>query len=174
MLGLEQKPSPHEFLQIGTMHWFPPGSVFQPGQQYEWKREPHTLGPLSVSWPRRRTRCTSLCSAVPVKRLAWYAPFPVCAPITWTAARHTAAHPSSTWASITGPIGHLAFPPTLPCSDFWFSVWTQATQGFRLGFTPSPWVHSRAGLAAIGVPRRRGALNRIGDRMCASQWNIEL
>lgn len=80
MFGLEQKPSPHEFLQIAvgrqsrsnprpqpymanrrwhraiphiphskkshlrTMHWFPPGRVFQPGQQYEWKRDPHTLG----------------------------------------------------------------------------------------------------------------------------------
>lgn len=29
---------------LRTMHWFPPGRVFQPGQQYEWKREPHTLG----------------------------------------------------------------------------------------------------------------------------------
>lgn len=33
MLGLEQKPSPHELRQIGTMHWFPPVRVFQPGQQ---------------------------------------------------------------------------------------------------------------------------------------------
>lgn len=36
-----------EFCDVGnlrTMHWFPPGRVFQPGQQYEWKREPHTLG----------------------------------------------------------------------------------------------------------------------------------
>ncbi len=29
---------------LRTIHWFPPGRVFQPGQQYEWKREPHTLG----------------------------------------------------------------------------------------------------------------------------------
>lgn len=113
MLGLEQKPSPHEFLQIGTMHWFPPGRVFQPGQQYEWNREPHTLGPLSVSWPRRRTRCTSLCSVASVKRLAWYAPVPVCELDTWTAPRNTAAHPRSTWASIMEPIALLVLQPRL-------------------------------------------------------------
>lgn len=135
MLGLEQKPSPHEFLQIGTIHWFPPGRVFQPGQQYEWKREPHTLGPLSVSWPRRRTRCTSLWSTVPVKRLAWYAPFPVSPKATWAAVRHIAAHPSSTWASFPDPIGQFGYPSNrstsvlfLTLSDSLFTVWTQAEQ----------------------------------------------
>lgn len=50
MFGREQNPSPHEFLQIGTIHWFPPGNVFHPGQQYEWKRDPQTFGPFSASW----------------------------------------------------------------------------------------------------------------------------
>lgn len=105
MLGLEQKPSPHEFLQIAgktnrrvnwlcvvfsntwwnriiqplfvifslsfvvsfkdelrrgnlrTIHWFPPGRVFQPGQQYEWKREPHTLGLMKT---RKKEQTNSL------------------------------------------------------------------------------------------------------------------
>lgn len=44
------KTSSHAFSSLQekrylrTIHWFPPGRVFQPGQQYEWKREPHTLG----------------------------------------------------------------------------------------------------------------------------------
>lgn len=45
---------------LRTMHWLPPGRVFQPGQQYEWKREPHTLGltetrhsrKSALGWPK--------------------------------------------------------------------------------------------------------------------------
>ena len=66
--------------------------------------------PLSVSWPRRRTRWASLWSTVPVNLLAWYGPSPVWAPATWTAERHTAAHPSNTWASFPDPIGQSGYP----------------------------------------------------------------
>lgn len=91
--------------------------------------------PLSVSWPRRRTRCTSLWSTVPVKRLAWKGAFPVSTQCTWNAARHIAAHPSSTWASFPDPIGRSGYPSKrsisvlpLTLSDSLFTVWTQAEQ----------------------------------------------
>ena len=41
---------------LRTMHWFPPGSVFQPGQQYEWKREPHTLGLTETKRQNKQTQ----------------------------------------------------------------------------------------------------------------------
>lgn len=42
---------------LRTIHWFPPGRVFQPGQQYEWKREPHTLGLMET---RKKEQTNSL------------------------------------------------------------------------------------------------------------------
>lgn len=91
--------------------------------------------PLSVSWPRRRTRCTSLWSTVPVKRLAWNGPFPVSPKATWTIATHIATHPSSTWANFPDPIGRPGYPSNrstlvlpLTLSDSLFTVWTQAEQ----------------------------------------------
>lgn len=51
MLGLEQNPSPQVLRQMGTIHWFPPVRVFQPGQQKALFLAPHTLGPLRTSEP---------------------------------------------------------------------------------------------------------------------------
>ena len=67
--------------------------------------------PLRVSWPRRLTRCTSLWSSVPVKRLAWYCPVPGVSPQhKWNDPTHMAAHPSSTWASFPDAIGPSGYP----------------------------------------------------------------
>lgn len=89
--------------------------------------------PLSVSWPRRRTRCTSFWSTVLVNRLAWYDPSPVWPQTTWTAERHTAAHPSSTWASFPDPIDRSGYPSNrstfvLQLTLWLFTVWTQDEQ----------------------------------------------
>lgn len=43
---------------LRTIHWFPPDRVFQPGQQYEWKREPHTLGLLDTRKMSKQTYCS--------------------------------------------------------------------------------------------------------------------
>lgn len=73
--------------------------------------------PLNVSWPRRRTRCASLWSTVPVKRLAWYGPFPVWLQATWTAPRHITTHPSRAWVSFPDPIGRLYLHLSPSCAD---------------------------------------------------------
>lgn len=77
----------------------PIGFKEQPGPGH-WHGRPRSAPyPLSVSWPRRRTRCTSLWSTPPLKRLAWYCWSPVW-PL-WTTERHSARHPSS----VPDPIG---------------------------------------------------------------------
>lgn len=108
--------------------------------------------PLSVSWPRRRTRCTSLWSSVPVKRLAWSGPFAVWPHATWTAARHTDIHPSITWASMPDPIGRSGNPSNWVTSVLPFPLWLSVQSedpGWagrcRPGSRPSPGVHSRVG-----------------------------
>lgn len=108
--------------------------------------------PLSVSWPRRRTRCTSLWSTVPVNRLAWYGPSPVWPQTTWTAERHTAAHPSSTWASFPDPIGRSGYPSNCSTSVLPLTLWLSGhrmdpgwAEGSRPGSRPSSGAHSRVG-----------------------------
>lgn len=108
--------------------------------------------PLSVSWPRRRTRCTSLWSTVPVNRLAWYGPSPVWPQATRTTERHTPAHPSSTCASFPDPIGRSGYPSNRSTSvlplTLRFSVhrinpgWAE---GSGPGSGPSLSTHSRVG-----------------------------
>lgn len=159
-MGLEQKPSPQEFLQMGTIHWFPPGSVFQPGQQYEWNREPHTLGPLSVSCPRRRTRCASLWSTVPVKRLACTGSPTVCPPATRTAARQSVTHPSSTWASFRAAIGWSGFPssPIYSCR-IGASQDQCSAYGPRLGRLKQTWILTKSRCALLpSALQQRGCL----------------
>lgn len=101
--------------------------------------------PLSVSWPRRRTRCTSLWSTAPVKRLAWYGPSPVWLQVTWTTDTDNAAHPSSTWARFPDAIGRPGYPPFQQLA-VWFSN-CQINQGraekLRPGSGPSPAVDCR-------------------------------
>lgn len=101
--------------------------------------------PLSVSWPRRRTRCTSLWSTAPVKRLAWYAPSPVWLQVTWTTDTDSAAHPSSTWARFPDAIGRPGYPPFQRLA-VWFSN-CQINQGRAEksgpGSGPSPGVDCR-------------------------------
>ncbi len=88
--------------------------------------------PLRVSWPRRRTRCTSLWSTVLVNRLAWNGPSPVWAQVTWTAERHTAAPPSSTWASFPDPIGWSGYPSNRSTSVLPLTFWLCSKYGPRL------------------------------------------
>lgn len=78
--------------------------------------------PLSVSWPRRRTRCTSLWSTALVKRLAWYGPSPVWPQATCTTDRDIAAHPSSTWASFPDPIGRPGDPSHRRATVKWLTL----------------------------------------------------
>lgn len=108
--------------------------------------------PLSVSWPRRRTRCTSLWSTLPVKRLAWYGPFPVWSQVTWSPPRHTATHPSSTWASFPDPIGRPGCPSNQISAVLPLTLWLSPHRmdpdwaaRSRPGSRPSPGVHSSRG-----------------------------
>lgn len=99
-------------------------------------RDTHTHPyPLRVSWPRRRTRCTSLWSTALVKRLAWYAPFPVSPSATRTNTRAT--HPSSTWASFPDPIGWSDYSSNRAVWLFFHSMDPGWAEGSRPGPRPS-------------------------------------
>lgn len=59
--------------------------------------------PLSVSCPLRRTLCWTSPSGFPLNRLAWRPPSPWACTV-WRDTKHTAAHPSTTLATVQAPI----------------------------------------------------------------------